>query len=159
MDHPLTECPKHNLSLIHILPSNAICSKSAAKILALVAVVIGVGPEVNSAAHRLPGLCFHPCTRAERALNEAARACACRAREAKTYQDQAIEISRFRDQETGDNRTAQAVGQRFPASTRPGQTGPQYGFMECSSQEAGHRSGTHPGSKGCARVAAKGLLC
>jgi len=33
-------------------------------------------------------------------------------------QDQAIEIPRFRDQETGDNRIAKAVGQGFPASAR-----------------------------------------
>jgi len=50
-----------------------------------------------------------------------------RVREAKTDHNQAIEI-----------------GQGFPASARLGQTSPLCGFMECSSQGAGHRSGTHP---------------
>jgi hypothetical protein len=47
---------------------NAICSKSAAKILALVAMVIGDGPEVNSTAHRLVGSAFLPVAHEPNAL-------------------------------------------------------------------------------------------
>ena len=123
----------------------ATCSKSTAAILALVAMTIGNGREVNPAAHRRPGLRFPPRrTRAGRALDEAARACACRAREAKTYQDQAIEISRFRDQETGDNRTAKAVGQDFQHRRGPGQTGPGVWVHGMFTSRRWHRSGAYP---------------
>ena len=62
---------------------------------------------------------------------------------AKMDQHQAIEIPRFRDRETGDNRAAKAVGQGCAASGEaPGQMSPLYGFMECSGQEGS--SGTHP---------------
>ena len=105
---------------------DAICSKSAAKILALVAMVIDGGLGVNSSPLGLADPRFPSCrTRAERASNEALRACACTRQ--KTDHNQAIEI-----------------GQGFPASARLGQTSPLCGFMECSSQGAGHRSGTHP---------------
>jgi hypothetical protein len=62
---------------------DAICSKSAAKILALVAMVIGGGLGVNSSPHGLADPRFPSCTRVERASNEAARACAC-ARQKRT---------------------------------------------------------------------------
>ena len=119
MDHPLDGTPEAQPVVGSRITFNAICNKSAAKILALVAMLIDGGPAVNSAAPRLPGLRVPSCrTRAKRALNEAAHACACGAREAKMDQDQAIDILRFRDRETGDNRTATAVGKGFPSSAR-----------------------------------------
>ena len=51
---------------------------------------------------------------------------------AKMDQHQAIEIPRFRDRQTGDNRAAKAVGQGCAASGEaPGQMRPLYVFMEC----------------------------
>jgi len=57
---------------------------------------------------------------------EAARACARRAREAKTDQDQAIEVARFRNREAGDNRNANAVGNDFGIGEAPETNEPRY---------------------------------
>ena len=128
---PLAAMPGEQPVIDPNITFDAICSKSAAKILALVAMVIDGGLGVNSSPHGLADPRFPSCrTRAERASNEALRACACTKQ--KTDHNQAIEI-----------------GQGFPASARLGQTSPLCGFMECSSQGCWPPLGHPPESKSC----------
>jgi hypothetical protein len=119
--------PQAQLAIDPHITFNAICSKPAAKILALVAVVIGDGAEVNSAAHRLAGPCFPPCcTRAERALNEAARACAGGARDGKRIR---IKPMKLLDSGIGKQATTgrrKRVGKDFRHRQAPGTKEPQY---------------------------------
>jgi hypothetical protein len=74
---PLAAMPGEQPVIDPNITFDAICSKSAAKILALVAMVIDGGLGVNSSPHGLADPRFPSCrTRAERASNEALRACA-----------------------------------------------------------------------------------
>jgi hypothetical protein len=59
-----------------------------------------------------------------------------RVRKGSRDQDQALEIPEFQARETGDNRTAKAGRQQFPASVEAlVRTGSTYRFMVCSLQE------------------------
>ena len=123
---------------------NTICSKSAARILVMVAMVIGGGFRVNSAAHRLAGLRFPSSrTRTERALNEATRACVSRARQKR------IRIKPLKSRDSAIRKQAitgrrEILGKDFRHRRGSGKRARYMGSWNVPVKEASHRSGTHP---------------